>query len=62
MPFPHPGGEVMGMFLGQDSGVLLPLVALILGVLILLIPKLLNIFVALYLIFSGIVGLLAHMK
>ena len=50
------------MFLGQDSGVLLPLIALILGVLILLIPKLLNIFVALYLIFSGIVGLLAHMK
>lgn len=50
------------MFLGQDAGVLLPLIALILGVLILLIPKLLNIFVALYLIFSGIVGLLAHMK
>lgn len=50
------------MFLGQDSGVLLPLIALILGVLILLIPKLLNVFVALYLIFSGIVGLLAHMK
>lgn len=50
------------MFLGQDSGVILSLLALILGVLILLIPKLLNIFVALYLIFSGIVGLLAHMK
>ena len=46
------------MFFGVNPGVLLPLVALILGILILVMPKLLNIFVALYLIFSGIIGLL----
>ncbi|UCD71603.1 MAG: DUF3096 domain-containing protein [Syntrophobacterales bacterium] len=46
------------MFLGESPGVLLPLVALILGILILVMPRLLNIFVALYLIFSGILGLL----
>jgi hypothetical protein len=50
------------MFLGGDSGILVPLVALILGILILVFPKLLNIFVALYLVFSGIVGLLAQLK
>jgi hypothetical protein len=50
------------MLLGGNAGVLLPLVALILGVLILLIPRLLNIFVALYLIFSGILGLLGQLK
>jgi hypothetical protein len=50
------------MLLGGDSGVLLPLVALVLGVLILVIPRLLNIFVALYLILSGILGLLAQLK
>lgn len=50
------------MLLGGNSGVLLPLVALTLGVLILVIPRLLNIFVALYLILSGILGLLAQLK
>jgi hypothetical protein len=50
------------MFLGGNSGVLLPLVALVLGILILVIPRLLNIFVALYLILSGILGLLAQLK
>ncbi len=50
------------MLLGENSGVLLPLVALVLGVLILVIPRLLNIFVALYLILSGILGLLAQLK
>jgi hypothetical protein len=59
---PYPEGEVIGMFLGGDSGILVPLVALILGILILVVPKLLNIFVALYLVFSGIVGLLAQLK
>jgi hypothetical protein len=49
------------MFLGEDPGVLLPLVALILGILILVMPKLLNIFVALYLIFSGVIGLLGQL-
>jgi hypothetical protein len=50
------------MFFGGNPGVLLPLVALILGVLILIIPRLLNIFVALYLILSGILGLLGQLK
>jgi len=50
------------MFLAENPGIVLPLVALILGILILVVPKLLNIFVALYLIFSGIVGLLGHLK
>ena len=49
------------MFLGGNPGVLLPLVALILGILILVIPRLLNIFVALYLILSGIIGLLGQL-
>ncbi|GEM_PF-1944041 len=50
------------MFLGESPGLLLPLVALILGILILIMPKLLNIFIALYLIFSGILGLLGQLK
>lgn len=49
------------MFLGEDPGILLSLVALILGILILVMPKLLNIFVALYLIFSGVMGLLGQL-
>jgi len=38
-----------------------PLVALLAGILILIIPRLLNIIVALYLIVIGIVGLLPHL-
>ena len=38
-----------------------PLVALIAGVLILIIPRLLNIVVAIYLIVVGITGLLPHL-
>lgn len=37
-----------------------PIVALIAGILILVIPRLLNIIVALYLIFIGLVGLFPH--
>jgi hypothetical protein len=37
-----------------------PLVALIAGILILIMPRLLNIIVALYLIVIGLVGLLPH--
>ncbi|CAH1669700.1 DUF3096 domain-containing protein [Chelatococcus asaccharovorans] len=37
--------------------VIQPLVALIAGILILIMPRLLNIIVALYLIFIGVVGL-----
>ena len=38
-----------------------PLVALVAGILILLIPRLLNIIVAIYLIVIGIAGLLPHL-
>jgi Protein of unknown function (DUF3096) len=41
--------------------VIQPLVALIAGILILLIPRLLNYIVAIYLILIGIVGLLPHL-
>jgi len=37
-----------------------PLVALIAGVLILIIPRLLNYIVAIYLIIIGVIGLAAH--
>ena len=37
-----------------------PIVALLAGVLILVMPRLLNIIVALYLIFIGLTGLLPH--
>jgi hypothetical protein len=39
-----------------------PLVALIAGILILLIPRLLNFIVALYLILIGVIGLLPHLQ
>ena len=52
----------MGVMWGEHPSIVLPLVALILGILILVMPKLLNVFVALYLIFSGILGLIAHIK
>ena len=38
-----------------------PLVALIAGILILLMPRLLNYIVAIYLIVIGVAGLMAHM-
>jgi hypothetical protein len=41
--------------------VLQPLVALIAGILILIIPRLLNIIVAIYLIVVGITGLMPHL-
>ena len=41
--------------------ILQPLVALVAGVLILLIPRLLNVIVAVYLIIVGIVGLFPHL-
>jgi hypothetical protein len=39
-----------------------PIVALIAGILILLIPRLLNVIVAIYLIVIGVAGLLPHMQ
>ena len=43
-----------------DILVIEPLVALIFGILILFLPRLLNYLVAIYLIFIGIVGLWPH--
>lgn len=40
--------------------VLPPLVALIAGILILIVPRLLNYIVAIYLILTGLLGLLGH--
>ncbi|MGA3399323.1 MAG: DUF3096 domain-containing protein [Acetobacteraceae bacterium] len=45
-----------------DVITLQPLVALIAGILILLIPRLLNFIVALYLILIGVIGLLPHLQ
>jgi hypothetical protein len=44
-----------------DVVVLQPLIALIAGILILLIPRILNFVVALYLILVGIMGLWPHL-
>ena len=41
--------------------ILTPLVALIAGILILIVPRLLNFIVALYLIIIGLVGILPHL-
>jgi len=41
--------------------ILTPLVALVAGILILIVPRLLNFIVALYLIIIGLVGLLPHL-
>jgi hypothetical protein len=43
-----------------DIMVIQPLVALIFGILILIMPKLLNYLIAIYLIFVGVVGLWPH--
>jgi hypothetical protein len=43
-----------------DVVVVQPLVALIAGILILLVPRLLNFVVAIYLIFIGVIGLWPH--
>ncbi|MCP5412921.1 MAG: DUF3096 domain-containing protein [Alphaproteobacteria bacterium] len=38
-----------------------PLVALLIGILILIVPRLLNYLIAIYLIFIGLVGLFPHL-
>ena len=45
-----------------DPVVLNPLIALIAGILILLVPRLLNFVVAIYLIVIGILGLMPHFQ
>jgi len=44
-----------------DIMVIQPLVALVFGILILIMPKLLNYLIAIYLIFVGLVGLWPHL-
>jgi len=43
-----------------EAAVLHPLIALVAGILILIVPRLLNYVVAIYLILIGILGLLPH--
>jgi hypothetical protein len=52
----HNGGESMSF----DVQVVNPLIALIAGILILLMPRLLNYVVAIYLIVIGVLGLAHH--
>jgi len=49
------------MTLTLDAAVLQPVVALLAGVLILIIPRILNYVVAIYLIFVGVTGLWPHL-
>jgi hypothetical protein len=44
-----------------DEALLQPIVALIAGILILIIPRILNYVVAIYLIFVGVIGLWPHL-
>ena len=44
----------------MDMTVIAPAVALVIGILILFVPRLLNFLVAIYLIFVGIIGLWPH--
>jgi hypothetical protein len=45
-----------------DAALLQPVVALLAGILILLIPRILNYVVAIYLIFVGVTGLWPHLQ
>ncbi len=61
----HESGEVfaqltMGESMSLDVQVVNPLIALIAGILILLMPRLLNYVVAIYLIVIGVLGLAHH--
>jgi hypothetical protein len=57
-PGPSHGEETMTL----DPVLLNPLIALIAGILILLMPRLLNYVVAIYLIAIGIIGLAHHLQ
>lgn len=61
----HESGEIfaqltMGESMSLDVQVVNPLIALIAGLLILLMPRLLNYVVAIYLIVIGVLGLAHH--
>lgn len=45
----------------MDVVLIQPLVALLIGILILIMPRLLNYLIAIYLIFIGLVGLFPHL-
>jgi hypothetical protein len=50
----------MHPIMGVDILIVQPLIALIFGILILIVPRLLNYLVAVYLILIGVVGLWPH--
>jgi len=50
----------MHPIMGVDILIIQPLIALVFGILILLVPRLLNYLVAIYLILIGVVGLWPH--
>jgi hypothetical protein len=60
----HESGEFLpspgGMMPNLNTDVINPLVALIAGILILIMPRLLNYVVAIYLIVIGLLGLASH--
>jgi hypothetical protein len=58
-PYFDPEKITMNMSMSLSIG---PLVALIAGVLILIVPRLLNYIVAIYLIVTGILGLFPHLR
>jgi hypothetical protein len=58
-PYFEQGEKNMNMNMSLSIG---PLVALIAGVLILIVPRLLNYIVAIYLIVTGILGLFPHLR
>jgi hypothetical protein len=54
--------DFTGNFLMHMDIILIqPLVALLIGILILIVPRLLNYLIAIYLIFIGLVGLFPHL-
>ena len=56
------GQLTRGVSMSLDVQVVSPLIALIAGILILLMPRLLNYVVAIYLIVIGVLGLAHHFK
>jgi hypothetical protein len=58
-PYFDQGENNLNMNMSLSIG---PLVALIAGVLILIVPRLLNYIVAIYLIVTGILGLFPHLR
>jgi hypothetical protein len=54
-------GSAKGQFMHMNIIMLQPLVALLFGILILILPRLLNYLIAIYLILIGLAGLFPHM-